>query len=313
MNCRICQSAEVSLSVVTREMMFGLRDEFTYFECAGCGCVQIQDIPADLGRYYPQNYYSFQESGRVERLLKERWAAYSYHGSGMTGSLIAVVLGKNAAIESVKRTGVGFNADILDVGCGNGDLLLLLHSLGFSSLTGVDPFLADDIVCKNGVRVLKKHLGEMAGQFDLIMLHHAFEHMTDPAEILGQAARILRKDGQVVIRVPVAGSDAWRRYGANWAQLDPPRHIVLPTVKSMEILAARTGLRLDRVVFDSTEFQFWGSEQYQLNIPLHDPRSLFPLSKRARFFWRMRKQRQQAKELNARDAGDSACFHFHKV
>src|ERR1035437_10617754 len=66
MNCRICQSAEVSLSVVTREMMFGLRDEFTYFECAVCGCVQIQDIPADLGRYYPQNYYSFQESGRVE-------------------------------------------------------------------------------------------------------------------------------------------------------------------------------------------------------------------------------------------------------
>jgi SAM-dependent methyltransferase len=313
MSCRICQSTEVSSTVTAREMMFGFRDTFSYFECAGCGCVQIEEIPADPGKYYPQNYYSFQSSRALERWLKKRWAMCSYHGSDPVGSLIVFAFGKNAAVESVRRTGVKFDADILDVGCGDGDLLLQLHSLGFSSLTGVDPFLANDIVYKNGVRVLKKNLGEMNGQFDLIMLHHSLEHVADPAEILRQAARILRTDGQLVIRVPVAGSFAWRHYKANWIQLDPPRHIFLPTVKSMEILAARAGLRLGRVVFDSTEFQFWASEQYLLDIPLRDARSQLSLLKRLRAFGKMRKQRRQAKELNAKGEGDAACFHLHKI
>src|SRR5262245_27486287 len=44
---------------VAREMMFGLREQFRYFECSSCGCVQIQNPPSDVGRYYPDNYYSF--------------------------------------------------------------------------------------------------------------------------------------------------------------------------------------------------------------------------------------------------------------
>ena len=44
-------------------MMFGYRDEFAYFACGQCGCLQIADIPPDMSRYYPANYYSF---GKIE-------------------------------------------------------------------------------------------------------------------------------------------------------------------------------------------------------------------------------------------------------
>lgn len=152
----------------------------------------------------------------------------------------------------------------------------------------------------------------MTGQFDLIMLHHALEHVVNPAETLQQAGKILRTGGQLLIRVPVAGA-AWKRYGANWIQLDPPRHIFLPTVKSMEVLAARAGLRFGQVVFDSTEFQFWGSEQYLRDIPLRDARSQLSLLKRLRAFRMMKKQREEANGLNAKGEGDSACFHLHKM
>jgi SAM-dependent methyltransferase len=302
----------VARTINAREMMFGFRDEFTYFECAQCGCVQIQDIPVDLGKYYPHNYYSFQRDGFIKRLLKEQLAVYSYGGSSMLGRLMAVALGKNLAIESVKRSGVGFNTPILDVGCGSGDLLLLLRSLGFTNLTGVDPFVEKDIIYPNGVRIFKKNLGDMSGPFGLIMLHHAFEHVIDPVDITAQAARILTKGGQFLVRIPVAGTLAWKHYGAKWVQLDPPRHIILPTIKSMAMLAGRTGLRLGDVVFDSNEFQFWGSEQYLNDIPMHDPRSLLPLSKRMRLFMTMKRQRQKAEELNAKKDGDQACFHFYK-
>jgi len=77
----------------------------------------------------------------------------------------------------------------------------------------------------------------------------------------------------VLIRVPVASCRAWRDYGADWVQLDAPRHIFLHTDRSMELLAGRTGFELVSRGRDSTAFQFWGSEQYRRDIPLRDPRS----------------------------------------
>ena len=37
-------------------MMFGLREEFEFFECGNCGCVQIAEVPANLAKYYPEEY-----------------------------------------------------------------------------------------------------------------------------------------------------------------------------------------------------------------------------------------------------------------
>jgi SAM-dependent methyltransferase len=292
-------------------MMFGLRDEFAYFECPKCECVQIVDVPAQLEKYYPPNYYSFQKAGWLKSALKRRWASYSYHDRGLIGRAMAVVLGKNQALESVKRAGLAKDAAILDVGCGSGDLLLLLHSLGFSNLSGADPFIAADIVYENGVKVWKRELSELSQKFDAVMLHHSFEHMTDPVEVVRQSARLLNPGGVFIIRVPIAGSYAWKTYGVNWVQLDPPRHIFLPSVVSMKILADLARLRLGEVVHESNEFQFWGSEQYQRDIPLWGPDSLAPLWKQALAYRKMKLYRARAAELNRKGEGDSACFYLH--
>jgi SAM-dependent methyltransferase len=310
MTCRICRNDRNNRGFTAREMMFGFRDRFDYFECATCGCVQIAEIPPDLGKYYPKEYYSFQQAGLFKNWLKARWAAYSYGRLSFAGWCLSPVLGKNQAVEAVKRARIPQDAAILDVGCGSGDLLLLLRSLGFQDLSGADPFVAGDVVYPNGVTVWKKNLAEITRKFDAVMLHHSFEHMTDPNATLSQAARLLNQAGTIIIRVPVAGSYAWKQYGANWVQLDAPRHIFLPTIRSMEILADAAGLKLAQVVHESNEFQFWGSEQYVRDIPLHDPRSLAPLSRQALARRTMRRYRARADELNARGEGDSVCFHL---
>jgi SAM-dependent methyltransferase len=313
MTCRICRNANDNRQFTAREMMFGFRDRFEYFECSNCGCVQIVEIPIDLAKYYPDDYYSFQKSGPLKAWLKTRWAAYSYGRLSLVGWGMSAVLGKNQAIESVKRARIPRDATILDVGCGSGDLLLLLRSLGFHKLTGADPFVANDIAYANGVEVWKKDLAEISRKFDVIMSHHSFEHMTDPNQILLHAARLLNPGGWIIIRVPIAGSYAWKKYGTNWVQLDPPRHIFLPTTRSMEILADAAGLRLCEVVHESNEFQFWGSEQYVRDIPLNDPRSLAPLTRQALAHVKMRQYRARAAELNAKREGDSACFYLRKT
>ena len=312
--CRICQHEAANRTFQAREMMFGFRDPFTYFECARCGCVQIQDVPANLAKYYPDNYYSFQKQGGLRRFLKRRWARYSYDGAGVLGGLMARLMGKNEAVESVARGRVASDAAILDVGCGRGDLLGLLHALGFKNLMGADPFLGADLTTPEGIRIWKKDLSQMQESFGVIMLHHSFEHMTEPVTVLAHAARLLKPGGVLIIRVPVAASFAWKHYGINRVQLDPPRHIFLPSVQSMKILAERSGLRFGEMVQESSEFQFRGSEQYLQDIPLMDPRS-YLRSFRKQYFpdKTLRAYRAQARELNRKGEGDSACFYLHKA
>ena len=57
MICKICTNSENNRAYQIREMMFGFRDEFTYFECARCGCLQIAEIPSNMDRYYPATYF----------------------------------------------------------------------------------------------------------------------------------------------------------------------------------------------------------------------------------------------------------------
>ena len=59
--CRICNNDKHNTQVIAREMMFGFRDEFSYFKCNICNCLQIAAFPDDMSKYYPENYYSFNE------------------------------------------------------------------------------------------------------------------------------------------------------------------------------------------------------------------------------------------------------------
>ena len=58
-----------------------------------------------------------------------------------------------------------------------------LNGLGFTNLTGIDPFLESDIYYPNGVKVLRKGISELEGTYKVIMLHHSFEHMSEPLDV----------------------------------------------------------------------------------------------------------------------------------
>ena len=67
------------------------------------------------------------------------------------------------------------------------------------------------------------------------------------------------------------------------------------------------------VEFDSTEFQFWGSEQYLKGISLRDKRSLAENPRKSIFSKnQIRHFVRQAVELNRNGDGDAACFYLYK-
>ena len=296
-------------------MMLGLRDVFTYARCAGCGSIYLPAPPADAARYYPAHYYAFDgsPSGPVRTALRRLRARAIFGDAGAAGRLVLALATRRPDVEAVARLAPSRDARILDVGCGRGELLLRLRDAGYRQLRGADPYVAADVTYPGGVRVERRHPGELTGRFDLVMMHHAFEHAADPRATLAALAGLLAPDGVILLRVPLADSQACRTYGADWVQLDAPRHLFVPTRAAIHALSRGAGLVVERTVDDSGAFQFWGSEQYRRDIPLTDARSV--LAGRRRSIFRRAELAEfasRAAALNAAGEGDQACFYLRR-
>jgi SAM-dependent methyltransferase len=318
--CPICRHAAGNRRHEAREMMFGRREPFAYGECGGCGLLWLLDAPADFGPYYPPDYYAFGEVRPFHAGLRRtlhRWRVrHAVGGWNPVGAALARLRPVTAPeVGWVRKAGAGPKSRILDVGCGQGHTIHALAEAGFAHVLGVDPYVEADIAYPNGARVLKRELEGVDGPdgpFDLVMCHHTFEHLADPGAVLKQMADRLAPGGTILIRIPLAGSEAWARYGVDWVQLDAPRHLFLHTRRSMAVLEAAAALREAAVEYDATAFGLWGSELYRRDIPL---RSLamaggttawpFTPAEMAAF-------EAEAAALNARGAGDQAAFYLRR-
>jgi 2-polyprenyl-3-methyl-5-hydroxy-6-metoxy-1,4-benzoquinol methylase len=317
--CSICSNRSSNNVIKAQEMMFGLRESYEYLECAECRCLQLQDVPDHPSRYYPPNYYSLDD----DSLAKGDSATIPIRRACATALLRAPIKVVDALVTSkcipplfmwLAGMGLTTSSAICDLGSGNGRTLAWMHRQGFSNLTGIDPYIERDRDIESGIRVRRLGVDEMPGDWDLIMLNHSFEHMAQPAKVLERLRGLLNGTGWVVIRVPVADSWACRAYGADWVQLDAPRHLFIHTERSMKVLARQTGFVIARVFFDSYSLQFWGSEQYRQNIPLRDPRS-YAENTETDLFTRgqIKAFDRQARHLNRMRDGDSAGFVLRPI
>ena len=234
--CRICGWTGEAKTLAVREMMFHTGEEFQYFECGHCHCLQIAEVPENLGDYYGDSYYSYRPP-----MLHEKE--------------------EDCEIDETR---------VLDIGCGAGEFLCSLAQLGFVNLTGCDPFIEKDIVYENGVKIYKCDVHEMTGQFDWINLNDSFEHVTDPNEVMESIKRLLAPDGVVKMKLPVYPNIAFDLLGANWFQLDAPRHIFLHTKQSLEYLARKHGFIIADKVYDSKMDQIIYSYLYAKDISFRE-------------------------------------------
>lgn len=305
--CRVCGNQDGNRAFVAREAMFASGEAFDYLECGGCGCLQIAEIPDDLGRHYPDRYYSFDRSAAAgsRRLLRvaRRFRLLDATGSRGVGAAIGrAIAGRVAAphyASWLRTAGAGTRSRILDLGCGGGTLIAQMHADGCRHVSGADPFIESDLDVAPGVTVRKADAHDLTGTYDVVMAHHSFEHVVDPGATLTAMAALLAPGGTMLIRIPVVGW-AWREYGTDWVGLDAPRHLHVHTERSMEVLAAAAGLVVTAVEYDSTDLQFRGSELYRRGLPLDAPA---PFTAEQIAAWRA-----QADALNATGDGDAAAF-----
>jgi hypothetical protein len=190
---------------------------------------------------------------------------------------------------------------LLDVGCEAGSLVRDLRALGYNA-RGIDPHLSTDVNDQFGICAERKSLAEVKSQYDVILLRHTIEQM--PIDGLQLARHIVKDNGVCVVSIPLLGW-GWQTYSTDWVQLNAPRHLFIHSTKSFLLLAQSSGFRIEHVVFDTTEFQFWASESYQRGVPLEN---LVAPTRTQR-----RRIKRLAESLNLKHQGDCAQFYLRPV
>jgi SAM-dependent methyltransferase len=315
-SCIICGNSINNSLYKIKELQLGLGELFNYQLCGNCGTMQLQNPPQNFEKYYPNDeYYSFnlglEVNKKPDTLRKIKSSYLLFNKNRILGPLLSFNYKMPDYYEWVKNMAIPYNASILDIGTGNGSLLLHLFKIGFTNLTGIDPFINES---KNygAIKILKKTIFDVADKFDAVMMHHSLEHMFEPEKVLQKAYDILNPGGKLLIRIPVMGNYGWKRFGEYWCGIDAPRHIFIPSEKGLKLMVEKAGFTIDQLIYDSSDYVIWSSEQYEKGIPLADKRShMFnansPYSKAD-----IKKMRAMMKTENENGNGDTIAIYLHK-
>ncbi len=261
---------------------------FDYARCEPCDAWWLLDPRTDSSHteLVPESYPTHAApralldstpagTGSVRAALK--WAvlrnAWGYERPRHEGALALHVrerlidaMGVTVARIPAVRRRVGLNTlfllggppgRLLDVGCGNGEYLLTMKTLGWHG-EGLEPdVVAAQVARQHGVDVRAESIENAVledDHYDAATASHCLEHVTDPWAMLARLARAVRRGGRIVVAVPNPGGAAARRFGSMWRAWDPPRHLVLLGARGLADAATQAGLharvtssrRLDR-------------------------------------------------------------------
>tara|TARA_B100000683_G_scaffold275671_1_gene327185 strand:- start:71 stop:721 length:651 start_codon:yes stop_codon:yes gene_type:complete len=142
----------------------------------------------------------------------------------------------------------GNGRSLLDVGCGNGSRMKLLQDRGWIT-TGVefDPEAIKFARSKyDGINI---HQGSLESacfgsqKFDAIILNHVIEHLPFPCQTIKLCREILSNKGKLVIVTPNIKSFGHQLFKKYYYHLDPPRHLQLFSVKSLQRLIQEVGFK----------------------------------------------------------------------
>lgn len=264
-SCLLCGTDGVSLYWSLRDRLFDAPGEWHVKKCpnSACGLLWLDPMPSeeDLWKAY-RNYYTHQADKplppdtwprRAYQDVKQGYLACKYGYDRETTPLWKRLFGFLLYLAPARRTYLDFNVmylpaqpqgRLLDVGCGSGALIEMMHSMGWSA-EGVD----NDAVAVKHARSkgLRVNLGTLEAQeypenhFDAVTMSHMIEHVHDPLRLLSECHRILKPGGRFVVVTPNGKSWGHKLFKEAWRGLEPPRHLHVFTPLALRHLAEKTG------------------------------------------------------------------------
>jgi 2-polyprenyl-3-methyl-5-hydroxy-6-metoxy-1,4-benzoquinol methylase/rRNA maturation protein Nop10 len=249
-SCPVCGSDD--RNVLHRDLEDGLYSvpgRWVLHECGGCGSGYLSPRPNrnSIGRayekYYTHSYVQMPSATPHEPFLRRvrndylnHKYGFSYQQTAFLGRYLVNALPwvRERADGSVRHLPVPkAGLKLLDYGCGNGDFIRSMASIGWDA-KGYDPDPHAAALCNaRGLRVTTDFNSLKDQMFDAITMNHSVEHLHDPVGTLGQLKALLNRGGTLSIATPNIESEGRRVFGRSWYALQPPAHIVLFTKRAL--------------------------------------------------------------------------------
>jgi 2-polyprenyl-3-methyl-5-hydroxy-6-metoxy-1,4-benzoquinol methylase len=254
--CAICGKPGDQLYDALVDLLFEVPGKWGMRRCSECGIAWLdpQPIEKDIPKLYSK-YFTHGMStpktflGRLQAAISDCVLArlgYSIKPGGILPRLLSYGRSANrtAALDvlGLSASEVG---TLLDVGCGNGQFIARMHSLGWKA-AGVDPDrVAVSLGRKEGLHIYNGTIADVPAntQFDVITLNHVIEHVPQPIHLLRECRKRLRPGtGRLIITTPNIHSLGHSRFGCFWLGLDVPRHLILFSPEGLRKCVKRADL-----------------------------------------------------------------------
>jgi 2-polyprenyl-3-methyl-5-hydroxy-6-metoxy-1,4-benzoquinol methylase len=270
--CEICKSKKIKFLFNGKDKLFGIPGEFPLFKCKNCKTIFLnpQLSYKESEKFYPKDKYHSLENIRTEGdslKTKINLKLYKIYFSEKNNILKRILFSPVKFV--VRGTIIKKREKLLDIGCGSGQFLYEMKSLGLE-VYGVEPgdFNKEDsnkykLNIKNLELIKAKYPKEF---FDLITINHVFEHIDNPNETMIEMHRILKKNGTLIIGVPNTNSMAEKIFGKNWLAFDVPRHLFDYSDKNIRFLLEKNKFKVLKIRYNSRPTQFIVSLYFLLNI-----------------------------------------------
>ncbi|HEY9783762.1 MAG TPA: class I SAM-dependent methyltransferase [Candidatus Obscuribacterales bacterium] len=237
--CGVCRGDDFVEYATGRDFEYKTSDdEFRMVECKACSNVYLNPRPVadELPTIYPPSYYSYNYDTQIHPLAV--WAKEQMDRAKIKGLFKHLPVSKPV---------------FLDVGCGNGRFLKMLHKLGVpkENLYGVELDQRQiDRLNGEGFKGFYGRIEEVckklpAGQFDLIVMLQVLEHVDDPDKVVKSLSALLNHGGVLVVETPNTNSlDVKLFKNRYWGGYHFPRHWNLFNRDTLARLAKNNGLQV---------------------------------------------------------------------
>ena len=187
-DCQLCKNTKVSELYSRTQYAGGVLGtlEYKIVMCDNCGFAYSNPRPTEksIMQHYKSSgsgevFHENKPNSRHGLLLKERI-------SFINSFLISKTKGQ-----------------FLDIGCGNGELLIKLDLPGWD-LVGLEPGNGSDSVKTKSISIINDVIENLGNQkqYDAISLISSLEHVYDPQKVILIISKLLKKGGVLFIEVP---------------------------------------------------------------------------------------------------------------